>query len=78
LTISPPQSWQQFINTAVGKAVVAVGHDLEPCTTTIQHIILPHPGDHIRRIILIDTPGFDDCTNLDDAWKPISHWLEKL
>jgi GTPase Era involved in 16S rRNA processing len=55
-----------------------VGHDLNSCTATIRHIVIPHPDDHSRRIIFVDTPGFDD-TYTDDAeiLKLISIWLAR-
>jgi len=55
-----------FINVAAGAELASVGNDLESCTSTIQPIIVPYPGDPSRRIIFVDTPGFDD-TYVDDA-----------
>jgi len=65
-----------FINTAVGRTVMTVGHDLQSCTDKMQHTIISHPSDPTRRIIFVDTPGFDD-TFVDDAeiLKLIAVWL---
>lgn len=65
-----------FINTAFGKPVTTVGHDLKSCTTYIQHAICACPGDPSRRVILVDTPGFDD-TFIDDSeiLRRIAVWL---
>jgi len=49
-----------FINAAAGRTVAPVGHDLQSCTTVIQHVIVPCPGDSTRRIVFVDTPGFND------------------
>jgi len=67
-----------FINTAAGKTVASVDHGLQSCTPEIQRFIVPHPGDPSRRIIFVDTPGFDD-TYVDDAeiLRRISIWLTR-
>ncbi|KAH7914573.1 P-loop containing nucleoside triphosphate hydrolase protein [Hygrophoropsis aurantiaca] len=49
-----------FINTAVGSSVADVGHGLISCTTRIQPVICRHPEDPSRRIVFVDTPGFDN------------------
>jgi len=46
-----------FINTAAGRTAIPVGHDLQSCTTTIEHVIV-HRSDPARRIVFVDTPGF--------------------
>ncbi|KAG1740774.1 P-loop containing nucleoside triphosphate hydrolase protein [Suillus paluster] len=65
-----------FINTAAGKVVTPVGHDLQSCTATIQHAFCPYPGNRSRRIVFVDTPGFDD-TFVDDSeiLRRIAVWL---
>ncbi|KAG6905465.1 hypothetical protein DXG01_002536 [Tephrocybe rancida] len=49
-----------FINRAVRKDVTEVGHGGESQTIYLQPFVLSHPTDHTRRIILVDTPGFDN------------------
>jgi hypothetical protein len=49
----------KFINHVIGKSVMDVGHDLQSCTSEIEHAIVPHPNDPSRRIVFIDTPGID-------------------
>lgn len=68
----------QIINRIAGKDVATVGHELQSCTASIQHVIVPHPTDEGRRIILVDTPGFDD-TNVGDAeiLRLIALWLAR-
>lgn len=63
---------------------MVVGHDLQSCTSAIQHYIVsnavvPNKYKHDKkRIILVDTPGFDD-TYVDDAeiLKCIALWLAR-
>lgn len=68
----------QMINQIAGEPVVTVGHDLQPGSSSIQHVIIPHPTDSSRRIILVDTPGFDD-TYIDDSdiLRRIALWLAR-
>ena len=65
-----------MINKLASKEVVVVGHGLESCTTEIKPVIIQHPTEEDRSIILVDTPGFDD-TNVDDVdiLKSIADWL---
>ncbi|KAH7904134.1 P-loop containing nucleoside triphosphate hydrolase protein [Hygrophoropsis aurantiaca] len=68
-----------FINTVAGKTdATLVGHGLTSCTSALQHVIVPHPTDPGRRIVFVDTPGFND-TNIDDydILERISAWLAK-
>ena len=58
--------------------MVVVGHDLQSCTALIRHVIVPHPTDEGRRIILVDTPGFDDTFAPDvEILERISLWLAR-
>lgn len=66
----------QLINLIAGKPVVKVGEDLKSCTSSIEHVIVPHPTDSSRRIILVDTPGFNDtCLSDVEILKRIAFWL---
>ena len=72
-----PLKWpRQLINTIADKPAVQVGDDLKSCTSSIEHVIVPHPTDPSRRIILVDTPGFND-TSIPDAviLERIAFWL---
>ena len=72
------QTIPQIINRIAGKDVVKIGHGLESCTSSIRHVIIPHPTDKGRRIILIDTPGFDDTYISDaDILECIALWLAR-
>ncbi|KAH7908655.1 P-loop containing nucleoside triphosphate hydrolase protein [Hygrophoropsis aurantiaca] len=67
-----------FINTAIGRDVTTVGHDLKSCTAEIVHAITPYPSDPTRRVVFVDTPGFDD-TYVDDSeiLRRIAVWLAR-
>lgn len=44
------------------------GHGLQPCTLSIQHVVVPHcPHTGDRRIILVDTPGIAEDPMVDEA-----------
>ncbi|KAH7908656.1 P-loop containing nucleoside triphosphate hydrolase protein [Hygrophoropsis aurantiaca] len=65
-----------FINTAAGKDVTKVGHNLESCTAAIVHAIVPHPNYPSRRVVFVDTPGFDDTYEDDtEILRRIAVWL---
>ena len=67
-----------MINQIVGKQALMVSHGRESCTSSIQHVITRHPSVPDRRIILVETPGFDD-TYVDDAeiLNRIALWLAR-
>ncbi|KAH7914571.1 P-loop containing nucleoside triphosphate hydrolase protein [Hygrophoropsis aurantiaca] len=70
-----------FINALTGKETMKVDDGLDPCTTTIQHTIIPHPKDSSRRIILVESPGFNQ-TNGDKSFDSsvlldLSVWLKR-
>jgi hypothetical protein len=54
-----------------------VGHDVTSCTSTLQFAILDNPPLLVgHRVIIVDTPGFDD-TYVDDVetLRRIAVWL---
>jgi nanoRNase/pAp phosphatase (c-di-AMP/oligoRNAs hydrolase) len=57
-----------------------VGHDLRSCTSNLQYVIIPeipsYPLFKDRRIVIVDTPGFDD-TYMEDSeiLRRIAIWL---
>jgi len=65
-----------FINALFGKDVTEVGHELKSCTSSLKHVTCALPTDPRRRLVVVDTPGFDD-TYEDDAeiLRRISVWL---
>jgi hypothetical protein len=68
----------KFINTAVGRPAAAVGHGLQSCTSMVAPITVPYPADPSRRVVFVDTPGFDD-TFVDDLaiLERVATWLER-
>jgi hypothetical protein len=57
-----------------------VGLDLESCTSKIEHLVIDpipyHPKLKDRRIVIVDTPGFDDTFEDDgEILRRISVWL---
>ena len=75
----------QIINIIAGKPVMEVGHGLQPCTQSIQHVVLrPTDTGDDRRIILVDTPGIvedptDKCLKVDEAQilRRVYHWVKR-
>jgi len=70
-----------FINTVLGQESMLVGHNLTSCTLQLQTVTidpsLRHPRLKGYRLVLVDTPGFDD-TYVEDAeiLGRIAKWLE--
>ena len=55
-----------------------VGHDLWSCTSTIQYAIVDNPSPRFKghRVIIVDTPGFDDTYEDDvEILRRIAVWL---
>ena len=55
---------------------MAVGHGLTSCTSKLQYEIVNPPPLKGYRVIIVDTPGFDD-TYVDDEeiLRRIAVWL---
>jgi len=69
-----------FLNTALGEDVAAVGHNLTAQTTQLQAFVLRHPKDFNRRIVLVDTPGFNDIQGSADdrdTLRRIGDWMTR-
>ncbi|KDR80545.1 hypothetical protein GALMADRAFT_115308 [Galerina marginata CBS 339.88] len=70
-----------FINEAADKQLLEVGQRMTSCTTQPCPVVIdPIPGFpnlEGRRLVLVDTPGFDDTYKEDvDILKSIAKWLE--
>lgn len=68
-----------FINNFMGKHAVIVGHDLKSCTAQLTPVIsfITQPA-HLqgKRLVLVDTPGFDDTYTSDsEILRRIAIWL---
>ncbi|KAF8065332.1 P-loop containing nucleoside triphosphate hydrolase protein [Lyophyllum atratum] len=67
-----------FINTFFGDPLAAVGNDLESKTKNVRHFGFLHPDFPGRRIMLVDTPGFDDTYLTDrEILRRIAIWLAR-
>ena len=55
-----------------------VGHDIFSCTSKLQYAIIDNPPPRIKghRVIIVDTPGFDDTYEDDvEILRRIAVWL---
>jgi predicted GTPase len=68
------EPYTQFINAAAGEPLAEVGHDLDPCTSTVKHFVLRH---HKYDVVLVDTPGFNHPLKTDGViLEEIINWLK--
>ncbi|RXW20949.1 hypothetical protein EST38_g4905 [Candolleomyces aberdarensis] len=69
-----------FINKFCCEEIMKVNHGLESCTRQMAFHIIWLPEDHPalpkRRLVLVDTPGFDDTTESEhEILRRICIWL---
>jgi hypothetical protein len=57
-----------------GRDVATVGNQLGPCTSDVKHFTIEHHEDPTRRVVLVDTPGF----NSDGIWLDDKKILQKI
>jgi predicted GTPase len=56
---------------------VIISDDLESCTKEVHAFGCLHPDGSGRKVVLVDTPGFDDTERADYAiLKVIARWLK--
>lgn len=67
-----------LINTLMGKSVASVGTGLKSHTAHVQHFTFVDPTVPDNRVVVIDTPSFDD-TYVDDReiLRRIAVWLAR-
>jgi predicted GTPase len=69
----------KIIDTVTNQLGKRAGSRLESCTTEVRAIrLFNHPvyGD---RLVLVDTPGFDDTDKSDlEILQMISNWLQEV
>ena len=54
-----------------------VSHKLKSCTLTLKPFPIPHPHDANRRLVLVDTPGFNSTDHSDtEILQRMVTWLE--
>jgi hypothetical protein len=62
----------------MSKVVAKVGDDYESCTQQVRAYGCIHPDGSGRKVIIVDTPGFDDTYRFDfDVLKDLAKWLAK-
>jgi len=67
-----------FINAVMSKVVAKVGDDYESCTQQVRAYGCIHPDGSGRKVIIVDTPGFDDTYKFDfDVLRDLAKWLAK-
>jgi nitrogenase molybdenum-iron protein alpha/beta subunit len=58
--------------------VAVVGDDLKSCTQEVRAFGCLHPNGSGRKVVIVDTPGFDDSEGMDyEILKAIARWLEE-
>ncbi|KAG9225277.1 hypothetical protein CCMSSC00406_0009955 [Pleurotus cornucopiae] len=63
-----------FINIAAGSNTVVVGHALNSSSKEVQAVEIDYQG---QRVVLVDTPGFDDTDMSDtEVLNIIANWLK--
>ncbi|KAF8064986.1 P-loop containing nucleoside triphosphate hydrolase protein [Lyophyllum atratum] len=72
-----------FINAVLGADRMPVGHKLTSCTSQLEYAVIesvesPYPALKGCRVIIVDTPGFDDTYEGDaEILQRIATWLEE-
>ena len=71
---------KKFINLLFGKEIMQVGHATTSCTAKVQPAILDlgdrFPSLQNHRVVIVDTPGFDDAFLEDvEILRRIADWL---
>lgn len=70
---------EQFIDVATNSKEKRAGFGLQSYTQDVQAIRIKNHRIYKDRIVLLDTPGFDDTTRSDmDILALIGDWLKKM
>jgi predicted GTPase len=68
----------KIIDTLTNQPGKRSGSHLESFTTEVRAVRMNHPV-HGKRLVLVDTPGFDDTNKSDmEILKMVSSWLQKV
>ena len=68
-----------MIDTLTNQRGKRAGSGLESCTTEIRAVRLSNHPEYGDRLVLVDTPGFDDTHKSDlEILQLISDWLQKV
>ncbi|KDR82114.1 hypothetical protein GALMADRAFT_59333 [Galerina marginata CBS 339.88] len=69
----------KIIDNLTGQLGKRVGHSLKSCTTVVGAVRIKNHRKYGDRIVLVDTPGFDDTEKSDlEILRIISDWLMEL
>ena len=69
----------KIIDTLAGQIGRRSGSRLESCTTEVRAVRLFNHPAHGDRLVLVDTPGFDDTNKSDlEILQMVSDWLKKM
>ncbi|KAF7771752.1 hypothetical protein Agabi119p4_6063 [Agaricus bisporus var. burnettii] len=68
-----------FINTAAGDDILAVGHGLKHDTRQVNYVECYDPERYDeRKVVFVDTPGFDSEKEESVIEKKLKSWLKKV
>jgi len=68
-----------IIDTLAGQLGRRSGSRLESCTTEVRAVRLYNHPVHGDKLVLVDTPGFDDTNKSDlEILQMVSDWLKKI
>ena len=69
----------KIIDTITNQPGRRAGSRLESCTTEVRAVRLSNHPVHGDRLVLVDTPGFDDTNKSDlEILQMVSNWLQKV
>ena len=69
----------KIIDTLTNQPGRRAGSRLESCTTEVRAVRLFNHKDYGDRLVLVDTPGFDDTNKSDmQILEMISNWLQEV
>ena len=58
--------------------VAEAGHDLWSCTQEVRAFGCLHPNGSGRKVVIVDTPGFEDSEGMDyQILQAIAQWLKE-
>ena len=69
----------KIIDTLTNQPGKRAGSRLESCTTEVRAVRLYNHPVYGDRLVLVDTPGFDDTNKSDlEILQMVSNWLQKV
>jgi GTPase Era involved in 16S rRNA processing len=69
----------QFINTAARNDILGIGHSLKPDTREVNYVECYDPESNDgRKVVFVDTPGFDSEKEESAIERKLRNWLKKV